>query len=483
MQSDEEMRSIQAKPKAPGVARMVRAFAAAAPAIWDLDVETARFQMSDRVFEIYGLPKETPVDFDTFLSATHPHDAYWASHIRQAAKEAQTLASHRYRIRRIDNGELRWIHAHISAETGADGRVLGFTGTIEDVTDEMQAVHALIESEERLRLAIEAGQMAVWEVDLEAGSVTVTPELNLLFGFPIDAKPAFADYRSRYAPGEVERLATEGATLEVVRARFARGDFEPRRDGVQAAGTKRTQVQAEVSIVVPGGKTKRLLYRAQYAFSMEGRPKITGLLVDITERKLAEERLAVVARELQHRVKNSLAVVQSIANQSARSHSDPRDAMRTFTARLRALSAATDLMLDNESSETKIDDIVQRITKPYRFAASDPFVIGGADVVMPGKLASALCLVLHELCTNAIKYGALSSPGGRVMLSWRRLSGGEIIVDWKEEGGPAVLPPARTGFGTTLLETLVKHELAGSLKLDFEPAGLGCQITIGPQSS
>lgn len=467
------------KPKTPGATRTARAMAAAGPAIWDFDVATGGFQATDRVREIYGLPKGTALDLDRFLSSTHPHDMAWASRMRETSADSQIQGSHRYRIQRVDTGELRWIHAHIDVERSADARILGVTGTIEDVTDEMQAVHALIESEERLRLAIEAGQMAVWEVDLEAGRVTVTPELNLLFGFPIDAKPSFSDYRSRYLPGEIERLAKEGATLEVVRARFARGDFEARRDRAQSAGAERTQVQAEVSIAVPGGKIKRLLYRAQYAFSMDGRPKITGLLVDITERKLAEERLAIVARELQHRVKNSLAIVQSIAYQSARSQADPRDGMRVFMARLRALSVATDLVLDSESSETRLDDIVQSITKPYRFGAKDPFVVSGANVVLSGKATSALGLVLHELCTNAVKYGALSSPTGTVTLTWRTLSGGGIVIAWKEEGGPAVVPPPRRGFGTKLLETLITNELAGSLELCFEPVGLRCQLTLG----
>src|SRR6185295_4936291 len=145
----------------------------------------------------------------------------------------------------------------------------------------------------------------VWEVDLETGTVTNSPALNLLFGFPKDATPSFDELRSRYAPGEVDRLAREGATLEEVRQRYAKGELRPRHEERSSGADDRTQVQAELSIIVPSGERKNLLYRAQYAYSLEGRPRITGLLVDITDRKIAEERLAVVARELQHRVKNS----------------------------------------------------------------------------------------------------------------------------------------------------------------------------------
>ena len=192
--------------------------------------------------------------------------------------------------------------------------------------------------------------MAIWEVDLETGNVTNTRELNVLFGFPPDAKPTMKELRSRYAPGEVERLAKEGATWEVVRKRFEAGEFSPRDHQLKRNEGDRTQVQAQVTIILPSNITKHLLYRAQYAYSLEGRPKITGFLVDITERKLAEDRLSVVVRELHHRFKNTVAVVYALAKQSF-DKATTNAAMETFLGRLTALSAATDMILQGEGGE------------------------------------------------------------------------------------------------------------------------------------
>ena len=317
--------------------------------------------------------------------------------------------------------------------------------------------------------------MAVWEVDLERSKITNSPELNLLFGLSPDATPTFEDIRALYAPGEEQRLATEGATLEEVRARSARGEYEPRRKGAPIAD--RTQIQAEVSIITPAGIPKRLLLRAQYKLMADGRPQITGVLVDITERKRSEERLAIVARELEHRVKNSLSIVQALAIQTFRHERDVAAAIRSFSGRVEALSAATDLIVEGGTPEADLDDIVNRITKPYRVGGEDCFVVEGGKVRLPARMATAIGMALHELCTNAIKYGALSNGSGRVFIMWQR-TGGYLVIEWREQGGPGVATPDRQGFGTRLLKSVVRGELGGSVKLDYNAAGVSCQIKV-----
>jgi PAS domain S-box-containing protein len=269
-----------------GQARIRQAVAAAAPAVWDWDVSEQRLTVSKRLRTMYGLPTARYIDFDTLVGLTHPSDTRWAEGIRSGEKIGPFPIDFRYRFRRQDDHAVQWARVHINAEIDRGGAILAYTGVVEDATEQVRAMQAAMEGQERLRVAIEAGKMALWEVDLDAGSVTVTPELNLLFGFPVDATPSFADYRSRYAPGEVERLAQEGATLEVVRARFARGEFDQAK---RSTSSDHTDVQAELTIIMPDGTPKQLLYRAQYAYTWDGRPKITGLLVDITERKRAED--------------------------------------------------------------------------------------------------------------------------------------------------------------------------------------------------
>jgi two-component sensor histidine kinase len=373
-----------------------------------------------------------------------------------------------------DDHDIRWISSCVEIVANSDGDHLAYTGVIEDVTTEHLAAIALRESEERLRLAMEAGKMAVWEVDLAEGSITQSPELNMLYGLPPDAKPTFEDIRKLYAPGELERLATEGVTLEEVRKRSARGVYTPRPEGAPLAD--RTQIQAEVSIITPGGVRKRLLLRAQYKLNAKGHPQVTGVKVDITERRHFEERLALLARELQHRVKNSLAVAQSLALQSFRGKTDFATAAESFSARMRALAMAADMVLETETPGARMLGLVEKITSPYRANDRDPFVFDGEDFQLPARSTTAISLALHELCTNAAKYGALSVEDGRVSILWTR-DGEQIHMRWKETGGPATDPPSRKGFGTRLLESIAR-EVRGTISIAFESDGVACQITF-----
>ena len=467
------------KTLATGRSRLADAMKAAAPAVWDYDVETGSLLVSDKLLELYGFAPGSTPSLSQFLGATLEPDRYWSEGLDEGTAQF-SREDIRYRIRRADTGEVRWLKAHIEINHPPGSQHVQFyTGNVEDITEQSRATHALMESETRLRLAIEAGKMAVWEVDLEAGTVTNSPELNILFGLPPDAKPTFQQLRALYGPGEIERLAKEGATLEVVRARYARGELKPKQGAFAAEGEDRTQVQADLAIITPAGVKKQLLYRAQYAFSLEGRPQITGLLVDITDRKLAEERLALVASELQHRVKNSLGVVQALAFQTLRSGSSREHSTDNFLRRLEALATATDIILASQSGLADMAEIVAGITQPYRAPTADPFMISGPHVKVSSKAATALSMVLHELCTNAVKYGALSVPHGRVRLSWEALQDRKLSIEWQEMNGPHVQSPPRQGFGGKLLNTLIPADLAGKIELIFDPGGVVCRIRTG----
>jgi PAS domain S-box-containing protein len=464
-----------------GRLRLAEAIEAAIPAAWDYDRNADIFLTNSRLVEIYGFSPETQITFRDFLKATHSDDADWAHGLLRGAIQLPREGVYHYRIIRPD-GAVRSIKNKIvaTAQPHDPQFASAYTGVIEDITEQTRASHALTESETRLRLAIEAGKMAIWEVDLEAGTVTNTPELNLLFGLPAEAKPTFAELRAFYAPGEVERLREEGAALEAVREQYAQGNFKPRRNYFDPIEDDRTQVQAELSIITPSGQKKRLLYRAQYTFNLEGRPQITGLLVDITERKNAEERLSTVARELQHRVKNSLALAQSLAVQSFRSSTNPSQAVDTFQARLQALALATDLLLISEVRSADLTTIVEKITAPYRTTGNDRFSLKGSPIYLRENAVTAIAMVLHELCSNAAKYGALSTDTGSIFLEWQKLPGGRMSIAWEERAGKNVQTPLKNGFGTQLIRSLVANDLSGSVEIDLLPTGLSCRISTGP---
>jgi len=441
------------------------------PAMWDWDLATGAFHVSPQLLEIYGFSNAT-ISFDALVDATHPQDRGWEDALR--AKDSREHFDHTFRILHGETHALRWLRVKIATtlSTADPKTAVAYTAIVEDKTERIQAANALQESEERLRLAIEAGRMAVWEVDLETGNVTNSSELNLLFGFPVDAKPTFADFRARYAPGEVERLAREGATLEEVRRQFASGKYEVSRGPNPSRERDPTQVQAEVTIIGPDGKRKHLLYRAQYVYSLEGRPKITGLLVDMTDRKDAEERLSVIAKELQHRVKNSLTLVQSLARLSLRPEALDRDSVDRFLNRLNALAAATNLVLGSSVGGADLRDVIGSIIRPYRDDNHDPFLVSGPAVSVSPRAASAFSLVLHELCTNAVKYGALSDPNGTVEIAWEMGADQSFLLTWREMGGPTVSPPSRAGFGSRLISALVEGDLKGTLARAYLSKGI-----------
>ena len=209
-------------------------------------------------------------------------------------------------------------------------------------------------------------------------------------------------------------------------------------------------------------------------------PTETGLSVyfrDITERKLAEERQRLLVNELNHRVKNSLATVQAIAAQSLAAEDVPAEARARFIERLIALARANDVLVKENWEGADLEAIVRQVASPYagqgdgqRFAVSGPAVHLGPNV------ATAMALALHELATNAAKYGALSRPEGQVALNWAIEDGG-FRLTWRERGGPAVSPPTRTGFGTRLIQRGLANELRAQVSLDYAPEGLTCTLT------
>jgi two-component system CheB/CheR fusion protein len=199
---------------------------------------------------------------------------------------------------------------------------------------------------------------------------------------------------------------------------------------------------------------------------------------DITERRRAQERQKLLVNEFQHRIKNTLATVQAIATQTFRNSPGECD---VFVARLHALAGAHDLLTSDNRHQAALVDLVGRALNAFQDKHRDRFVIDGPDgIFLDGQKASLLIMVLHELATNAAKYGALSNETGHVRVAWE-IPGGDppkrFRLCWKESGGPPVSPPTQKGFGSLLIERALQNHL-GQARLDFEPQGLHCSIEI-----
>jgi len=200
---------------------------------------------------------------------------------------------------------------------------------------------------------------------------------------------------------------------------------------------------------------------------------ITGASRDLTERKEAEEFQRLLLNELKHRVKNTLSTVQAITTQTLTNATDLQSAKEALEQRIVSMAKAHDLLIASSWTGASLTEVVSRTLDAF-----SPFQIhvSGSDVQIPSRQTLALSMALHELATNAAKYGALSCPNGGVSVHWT-LEDGKLQLEWQELGGPPVAPPTRKGFGTRLLERLLMGELGGDIKIDYAPTGLLCRIT------
>ncbi len=208
-----------------------------------------------------------------------------------------------------------------------------------------------------------------------------------------------------------------------------------------------------------------------------------GAVRDVHDRKRESERRELALSEARHRLKNLIAIIEALAKYSgARPGAEPAlDAfLKRFSGRLHALAAAGDLLLARSGAALEVSEVVRAALEPFLIEGPQRFTLDGPEVELSEHLGGALALAVHELATNAIKYGALSVPSGRVSVSWRlepTRDGDEFGFTWRERGGPMAVPPAREGFGTRLIRTVAAGEKDGRVTIDYAAEGLECRIS------
>ena len=202
---------------------------------------------------------------------------------------------------------------------------------------------------------------------------------------------------------------------------------------------------------------------------------------DVTERRRTAQRQSMLVGELNHRVKNALAIVQSLVQASLRqATSRPAQAMaQTLAERLQALHRAHDLLLESQWSGASLKAMVERELDPYKREDGPKILIKGPDVLLPPASTSILAMTLHELATNAVKYGALSQNNGQLAISWKTARGNRLMLTWEERGSLHPVPTKRgSGFGMQLIDKGIRHNLGGETKVEFRPAGLYVEMNV-----
>ncbi|MFM9862296.1 MAG: chemotaxis protein CheB [Micropepsaceae bacterium] len=335
-----------------------------------------------------------------------------------------------------------------------DGVVITFV----DVTDRKVLEDTMKESERRLAAIVNQSTAGVAETDLDGRFTLVNPRFCLLVG---RTKKELLGMRMQDVT-HTEDLAESVATFKQLVAHGER--FEAERRYLRPDGTVVWVHNAASPMVNAAGEVDRVL----------------AVVLEITEHKRAEAHRELLLNELNHRVKNTLATVQSIAAQTAKGATSV-DAYRTaFLARLTALSGTHNLLQSGDWHGVLLRDVVENELEPYR-TDTLRWTIEGGDVVLYPNAALAFGMAVHELTTNAAKYGALSNGEGSVDISWTAPAEGDrraLKFVWSETGGPAVEPNRRSGFGTRLITEGLPLQLDGTIELEFMPAGVRCAIDV-----
>lgn len=324
---------------------------------------------------------------------------------------------------------------------------------------------ALDREEKRRAVALEAASLSSWIWDVRTGRVECDASLPVLF-----AMPAANQMRVRKFFLAIDRRDVRQAdakfrqTLEISDDYF--GEYRVRN------------VEPTRWLAARGRVIER---------DAEGRPLLVfGVNYDITERKTGEERQRLLLRELNHRVKNTLATVQALASQTVRHVRDPREFLEAFSSRLHALGVAHGLLSDREWRGIALRDLLRLEITPFDDEASPRIRLDGADTYLSPDQALGLGMITHELASNALKYGALSVPAGAVDLSWKiegREQARRLRLAWREVGGPSVSLPDREGFGMILIRRGLDKIMSSEVRHEFGSDGVVAEISLPLESN
>jgi two-component sensor histidine kinase len=329
----------------------------------------------------------------------------------------------------------------------------------QQVTERKQAVDALRESEVKTHLATETAGIGLWQWNIATGDVHWDSTMFELYGLPPtpDGSVHYSDYIASVHPDDAaaqDRILHETVSSCTQSTR----EFRIRRED---DGSVRHLRAVEVARAGPDGKTEW----------------IVGTNLDITEQKNREKHVQLLLGEVNHRAKNLLAVVLSVAKLT--SGGDHEEFIKNFAARIHSLAAGQDLLVSKEWIGVRLHDLILAQLGHFKDLLGERIILDGDDISLSPSAVQTIGMTVHELVTNASKYGALATECGRITLTWQRVgkAGSErFVMTWVETGGPPVATPSRTGFGSTVMGEMVTMGLGAEVAFDFAPSGFSWKL-------
>ncbi|MBO0753844.1 MAG: PAS domain S-box protein, partial [Bradyrhizobiaceae bacterium] len=423
----------------------------------EVELETGRFlRVNAAMCRLVGY-SETELLGRTVFDITHPDDrAPDEGSLRGMAAGELAVFDREKRYVRKD-GSIVWVRVTANPVRRAAGRPLRSSAVIQDLNEQKRAQRDLEAGRTRLQLALDAAGLGWFQYD-----------------------PARRSGRGDARFKEIFDITTDDTPFEELVKRIYPDDVETARAGLAAALNRAEPGPAVVEFRVQhrNGEVRWVELHGLANFEGTGDERrvvsLIGTAQDITDRKDHEERTQLLMREINHRAKNMLSVVDAIAHQTAARN--PEDFIARFSERIQALSANQDLLVRNEWKGVAIGDLVRAQLAHLADLIGSRIVVGGPALRLNAASAQAIGLALHELCTNAAKYGALSTDTGGVHIWWS-VEGDTFGMHWTESGGPPVRAPKGRGFGTVVMEVMAERTVGGSVTLDHQPSGVTWCLT------
>jgi PAS domain S-box-containing protein len=428
------------------------------------DLATGKFACDMRAAQFQGhcLPPTTIQESSRFV---HPEDL---GRIDDAIAKAQDTGGNwkvEYRVvpppGHPHAGETRWVAVEGSIVTGAHGAPVQLFGVTRDVTGHKLAEQALAERDAQLALAGRAALVGAYAYDVETETVQISEGYAAIFKFPEGTTELpRSQWQARMHPEDRERA--ENLRKQVFRER--RGEYN-----------------VEYRVVVPDRGLRWLEARTFISYDGNGHPRrVVGVNIDVTERRRAEERQSVLVAELDHRVKNVLASVSAVVSNARYESGSLADFVATLDGRIRSMATTHELLSAGRWQGIALAELVRRELAPYATRNNTSF--NGPEVLLKPEAGQAIAMVLHELVTNAAKYGALSTKNGHVEIWWDRQPNGharsQLVLEWQEIGGPPVISPGEPNYGTSTIRDLIPYEFGGSVDLVFASDGVLCRLEL-----